>query len=246
MAFPFTHLCVAWRVLEKLQNLDENHAAAFLLGSLAPDAVHYRKGYVGAGMAGIGAAKKISHLCPVSDEKWGQVTDNGGWVKCVRNFLATHSTYTGENCWVEANCFTSTSNENAIVHAFVQGYAAHVLTDIHNNRTLWDTFRAKYPEEAAKGYASEYYADLKEIHTRLFLEFPATTEIMALLAKAVPVGIPGLVTAEEVRDLQENILHVEFKDARIEAPRAYKFTTYDDTLNYIESAATFCTDFFNK
>ena len=230
MAFPFTHLCVAWRVLEKI-SMPDDHAAAFLLGSLAPDAVHYRKGYVGAGMAGIGAAKKNSHLCPVSDEKWGQVTDNDGWVKCVHEFLAAHAGHAGSACDGDAG------------RAFVRGYAAHVLTDIHNNRTLWDNFRTNHPEEAAKGYTSEYYADLKEIHTRLYLEFPATADIMALLAKATPVGIHGLVSADEVCALQENILYVAFKDARLETPREYCFTTYDDTLDYIGSAADFlCTE----
>ena len=217
MAFPFTHLCVAWRILEK-NPLPEAEAAQFLLGSVAPDAVHYRAGFSGAKMKGIGAAKKVTHLCPVSDELWGQVTDNAGWGEIVKDFIRVHP---GD--------------------AFAAGYAAHVLTDSHNNQTIWDKFRTNFPEEAAKGYDIEYYADLQEIHTRLYLEFPATAQIMDLLAKAVPAGLPGLVSAEEVHALQQNLLHEAFKDAAPPAtPRRYHFVTYEDTLKFIETATEFC------
>ena len=87
MAFPLTHLIVAENITKTHDIKDESD---FLLGSIAPDAVHYRKSFVGASMSEIGKAKKASHLCPVSDEKWGSITDNDGWLICVENFLGEH------------------------------------------------------------------------------------------------------------------------------------------------------------
>jgi len=197
----------------------EQDAAQFMLGSVAPDAIHYREAFRGAAMSNIGPAKKITHLCPVSDEIWGHVTDNEGWIECVKEFLRAHPR-----------------------DAFAEGFAAHVVTDIHNNKTIWNKFRTNHPEEAAKGYTSEYYNDMKKIHTRLYQEFPATDEIFALLAKAKPQGVSDIIFAEETEAIKQNLLYENFKDTpktHSGEPHVYHFVTYDDTLEYIQGAAEF-------
>lgn len=208
MPFPLTHLCVAWKLKRDAQ---------FLLGSISPDAVHYRAEFLQRGvMNKIGPTKKISHLCPVSDERWGQVTDNDGWVRCVEKFLR--------------------ENPGDI---FAAGYAAHCLTDICNNKTIWHNFRTNHPDEAAKGYASDYYTDLRNIDAQLYLEFPGVPEIMETLATAVPEGLPGLVSAEETAAIKNNILNAHFKDVVFDKNYEYKFVKYEDTLNFIQEAAEF-------
>jgi hypothetical protein len=215
MAFPLTHLCVAWRVLEIMPI---NDAPQFMLGSIAPDAIHNRKGFEGAAMANIEKEKKITHLCPVSQEKWGQVTDNEGWTESVRQFL-----------------------RETPATPLTQGYAAHILTDIHNNRTIWETYRTNHPQEAAKGYQSEYYADLRNIDTTLYQEFPAIRQIMTLLSQSTPQNIPNLVTAEELNKISQILQHEQYKNTPKTPPtHTYKFTTYTDTLEFINSAANFC------
>ncbi|MCL2217671.1 MAG: hypothetical protein FWB91_11725 [Defluviitaleaceae bacterium] len=215
MAFPFTHLNVAFRVL-KSRPLSETDAAQFLLGSVAPDAIHYRAEFLGAEMAKIGAAKKITHLCPVSNERWGEVTDNDGWINCVKNFLA--------------------SNPGPLS----AGYAVHVLTDIQNNRTLWHSFRTNYPEEAAKGYTSRYYDDLRAIEMHLYKRLTESPHIMRLLAKGVPDKIPGLTLKEELRAIQNNLLHEHFKTAASSSyTYEYSFISPDDMLTFIDDAVSF-------
>jgi hypothetical protein len=215
MAFPLTHLLVAHAILES-RPLPRQDGAQFLLGSISPDAVHYREEFTGDGKAKIGPTKKITHLCPVSAERWGQVTDNNGWVSCVKNFLREHPN-----------------------DSFAAGYAVHALTDIYNNLTIWDKFRTNHPDEAAKGYTSGYYIDLRHIDTQLYFEYEGVAEIFALLAKAKPVGLDGLVFAEEVNAIQQNLLHEQYADVQ---PSAHKceFVTLDDTLAFIKSAADFC------
>jgi hypothetical protein len=195
-----------------------NEKEQFMLGSLAPDAIHYREGFVGAAMGDIGAAKKITHLCPVSPEKWGQVTDNEGWIECTRQFLR--------------------QNPN---DPLAQGYATHILTDIHNNRTIWEKYRTNHPEEAAKGYKSEYYTDLRHIDTALYQEFPAIRQIMTLLSLSRAKDIPNLVTAQEIDAISQNIQHEQYKNTpETSPPHNYKFVSYQDTIEFIDSAAKFC------
>jgi len=211
MAFPITHLLVADALIAHKPRPDAD-AAQFLLGALAPDAIHYRTGFEGAGMKNIGHAKKITHLCPISDERWGAVTDNEGWVKCVK-------------AWANAN-----------PGPLAEGYAAHVLTDIYNNTTLWDNFRTQYPAEAAKGYASDYYRDLNEIDLRLYLSHIKGSKIEQLLASAMPQDIPGLVSVGEIGAIRDNILYENYEGRMPNANHVFSFVTYDGTLDFIAAA----------
>jgi len=212
MAFPLTHLLVAYEIIARYPRQDAD-AALLLLGSIAPDAVHYREGFIGGSMSNIGNAKKITHLCPVSDEKWGAVTDNDGWINKVKAFAKSHK------------------------GPLAEGYAIHVLTDIYNNITLWENFRTQHPKEAAKGYKSGYYQDLREIDLRLYQSKVKNSQIEPLLAKAVASEMPGLVTAEEIIAIQNNLLCKNYENPT--PGYMYRFISYDETLRFIQDTADF-------
>ena len=214
MAFPITHLLVAGALLGRIPGYEDTDATQFMLGALAPDAVHYREGFVGAAMKNIGHAKKVTHLCPISDERWGAVTDNEGWVKCVQ-------------AWLKSN-----------TGPLAKGYAVHALTDIYNNMTLWECLRTRHPAEAAAGYASDYYRDLKEIDLRLYLSHFKGTKLERLLESAEPCDMPGLVTAGELGAIRDNILYENYNGRTPAAGYEYTFLTYDETLKFIEDAVS--------
>ena len=215
MAFPLTHLLVAYELLTRLPRPDHD-ASLFLLGAIAPDAVHYRQEFISAEQATIGATKKISHLCPISDEKWGQVTDNDGWIECIKQFLRKHR------------------------DPMAEGYATHVLTDIYNNTTLWRGFSTLYPQEAAKGYKSGYYADLRNIDARLYQSIPHVGQIENLLRETTAHDMPRLVSAEEITAIRDSILNDESYKPPLPTPsREYTYVTYDEMLAFIQDAADF-------
>ncbi|MCL2204061.1 MAG: hypothetical protein FWB88_09000 [Defluviitaleaceae bacterium] len=180
MSFPITHLRVAALVARELK-LPDGQVALFLLGALAPDGVHYRAGLVGVSQSDIGATKKASHLCPVSDEPWGYVTDNDGWIAEILRFARQ---YPGD--------------------ALAMGYAVHALTDVYNNLTLWKHFTTHHPQEAAKGYASDYYKEMAALDLQLYQE-ESTAPIMALLATAQGRDFPGRVTAAEIHAIRDSL-----------------------------------------
>ena len=214
MAYPFTHLIVAIKMMEHHEIQD---TADFILGSIAPDAVHYRNGLVDASMTDIGKTKKISHLCPVSNEAWGACTDNEGWTNCVKIFLEKKS-------------------------AFRMGYATHVLTDIYNNKTIWNNFRNNYPDEAKKGYKSVYYDDLRHIDMLLKNNKDFTETICEKLIISNPVSIEGLVNANEVDAIKQNMLYeISGLSQNSNSNKKYetKIVSYDEMLIFIEEAALF-------
>ncbi|MCL2047786.1 MAG: zinc dependent phospholipase C family protein [Defluviitaleaceae bacterium] len=223
MPFPLTHLYVAWQVLHPRQRNNSfgdvlaKNEPQFLLGAIAPDAVHYREQFKTAGMSNIGPAKKRTHLCPISGEKWGQVTDNKGWLACVKNFLDEHK------------------NE-----PFARGYAAHVITDIHNNQSIWHNFRKNHPEEAGKGYESEYYADMRSIDTRMYNELPQVAEIMDILKKSTPPDLAPFAYKDEINAIKASILDDYNKKLLAPYTKQYTFVSYDDMLNFIDEAVKIC------
>ena len=219
MAFPITYLLVANKLLEteNLSTLSTADQALFLLGSIAPDGVHYRKGFEGAEMKNIGEQKKITHLCQKSNERWGQVLDNDGWEAYVRDFL--------------------NKNRNDIQ---ALGYAAHVLTDIYNNKGIWDDFRTKYPEEAARGYKSDYYRDLSNIDILLYFNLYHPSNIEARLAQATAKNMPGLVSAVEIHAIRDHLLYNQYKNPIMPTTETYNYVTYSDVLEFIEDATAYC------
>jgi len=216
MAFPLTHLLVA----DEISKTDPD-PGLFLLGSIAPDAIHYRPKYKnwsskGFSKNGIGPAKKITHLCPISDEKWGYITDNNGWAQQVKNFL--------------------NQNPNSPQH---KGYAAHILTDILNNQTIWTTFRKNHPKEAAKGYSGRYYDELKNIDLKLYHEYYKNSRIPELLKDTTAKDMPNLVAAEEIHAIRDNILYVQYKDAPPPSQMDYLYVNFDEVLDFIQEAARY-------
>ncbi|MCL2373358.1 MAG: hypothetical protein FWC78_08160 [Defluviitaleaceae bacterium] len=213
MPFPLTHLLVAGLIMGDLRRED---MGAFLLGAIAPDGVHYRDAFLGAGMVDIGPAKKVTHLCPVSGERWGQITDNAGWEMRLRDFAA--------------------ANRGSALHL---GYALHGLTDIYNNAGLWNDFRTNHPVEAAKGYSSDYYRDLRSIDARLYLEEFKGSEIPGLLAAAQGQDLPGLVTAAEMHAIRDNLLNVQYAGVEAVPVAEYRFVTYEAVLASVKGAAEY-------
>lgn len=211
MPFPMTHLCIAEYILSLHTPYSEDDAAAFMLGHLAPDAVHYRPGFTGAD-------KKITHLCPVNDERWGAISDNEAWITRVIDFYHTHAP----------------QRDNP----FLRGYCAHILEDIFNNIQIWSPFRLAHPEEAARGYGSAYHREWGAIDRKLYQD-RGDSRIMPLLVQAYGVDMPGLVTAEEIDAIRDNVLYVSYQDEPKADTADNRFVSYERVTRFVAEAALF-------
>jgi len=211
MAFPMVHLRVAYQAAQILKP-GELNTASVLLGTLAPDGVHYRPRFNNATQSGIGLAKKLSHLCPPGNEPWGRITDNIKWI-------------------AEAQRLHRAWQERESIDYLALGYIAHVLTDIYNNMTIWHDFRTKFPLEAIKGYGSEYYGELSALD--IFLYHEAETEhVMRLLPLAEARDFSGRVAANEIDAVR----------AGLYTTQNGKFTVYTGSAKPDVSAHKYVTD----
>ena len=113
MPFTMIHLHVAMRAAgSKTEKKEE-----FLLGSIAPDAVHYLPDYTSS-------YKCRSHLLP-DGIPWGTCKgrNNELWEENIRKFVIQ---------WA-----------GVVEKDFILGYAVHLLTDLFNNVHMWTPLRSR-------------------------------------------------------------------------------------------------------
>ena len=126
MPYIMTHLIIA-KNASGVFGKHINSLPQYYLGSLAPDAVHNREGF-------IYDYKKTSHLL-VGEEKWGTMTNHD---ECKNNVIAFFL-----------------ENKQSENHDFILGYCVHILSDIYHHKTITTPLMQKYPDKLGKLYREE-------------------------------------------------------------------------------------------
>jgi len=215
MPFPMIHLHIANKIAtlhpELIKSLPQ-----FYLGTLAPDSVHFREEF-------IANDKKVTHLC-VSDENWGEVTNNDEWIESVLAFLNEHK-----------------GSENA---CFALGYAVHILSDVYNNIYVWTPYRLRAEVEMniSKYYGSDYHKDAAIVDFRLADEFTQREEVWDSLGKSKAITIRDIVFAKDIEKIRDNILYVQYNNQSIDIVETQTFT-YENALNQIQNTTKFISEF---
>jgi len=119
----------------------------------------------------------------------GEVTKNDEWKENVLKFY---------NTWKNSDISLS----------FLKGYVSHILGDIANNIKFWTPFREKFlttEESLVNLWGSDYHREGIEIDSRLFLTVKDDKTIWKNFAKYKGVNFFGMITAEEMNKMAENI-----------------------------------------
>ena len=185
MSFQMIHMEIAYRVMEKL-GLTEGREA-FMLGSVAPDAVHMRADYT--------VESKIhSHLFEGCGP-WGETRDNDRWLRNMDRFWETF----GE---------AVTDPRRRML---VAGILTHCITDYWNDISIWTATRREYvpPMDPAR-FKNEFYVEANAIDKWLHRNSCHTEEIRALLAAAKAQGLADYFTAEDTAKIKKHLLNVQY------------------------------------
>lgn len=207
MPYSMLHLFIGQRLLPELSIAD---AGAFLLGCVAPDAVHFHPNYVSE-------FKRISHFVP-DGIAWGDCREEANpiWLNNVRDFLR-------ESC-------------SGTPRDFALGYASHVIQDIYNNMTLWTPLRhraeAECRPELLERYRMESIAVDRALHCR-------GDEVLSRLSRARAMGIPGRVEAEDVERLRQSLLADPHAGQPMPDLSAHQCLTEATVESFLRDAADF-------
>jgi hypothetical protein len=209
MPFPMVHLIIADRILASTKKVTK--PSEFLLGSIAPDSVHFKEIYMSE-------MKKASHLC-VGDQKWGQVTNNSEWAENVMNFLKSYE------------------HEGNI--DFIYGYCVHILTDIRNNIVVWTPYRLKNQDDWGKGLNNLYHIEASEVDFELYKTYPAKDEVWKLLEQAEGKDIPGVVDIRDITGMKSNLLYRQFRNREPKDSSAFQYVTAKEMMRFIDSESEY-------
>lgn len=188
MPFPMVHLCIADKILQSSNRL--KNEAGFILGSIAPDAVHFRGNYSSD-------YKKVSHLC-LSNKKWGEVTENDAWLKNVLKVLQ--------------------ENNNSRNNDFYYGYCIHIISDILWNIKIWIPYRKKYKQELEKFHqvgGSTMHKECNDIDFLLYKEQENNNKLWENIENANSIDIPNIVDVDEIDRLRDNIINRQYIDRQV-------------------------------
>lgn len=211
-----THLCIANRILALCPETVRS-LPQFYLGTLAPDSIHFRSNP-------LPNAKKITHLC-VGEGNWGELTNNAEWQENVLSFLDSHR---------QSEDFD-----------FIYGFCIHIMADIYNNFSVWTPFRQAHLNELKTGTGDQYHTESAKVDLQLYQNIEQQAEIWSLLEQAHGLTLPGIVLEDDINRMKASILYHQYQNQPAADTSANTLITYNDTLNFIKSAAAFIFESFH-
>jgi len=212
MPLPMVHLAVAVRLYEAQGVLPPS---GFLLGSLAPDAIHARPGTQRAD-------KDVTHLLPGGDRQEFlarvRVFGERAGLSLERDSPQTSqetspqtSQETSPQTWPQSSPETEESEAGVTAsvcsRAFAAGYLAHVLTDALWGLKVYSRFRqAMGPDMALEDRRTLYYRETEKVDFALHSGEPWVDAVWDRLREARACSVADLLTDKEVLDWQQHIL----------------------------------------
>ena len=206
------HLCIAREILAA--NPGIKNKADFLLGSLAPDAVHSRPGFGGDD-------KKKSHLYTGS-ANWGEIENNAEWKDSIFDFY-------------------NKIKKSEISLEFIQGYLTHVLGDLENNIKIWTPFRMKYMSDVHdlnKMWDSDTHKEGYEIDSRLYMAIRDDDQLWENLYKAKGIDLGGIVSAAEMDRMIASIPQ-QYSNRYPDGSFVFRFGSPEQTDKFIHEEADY-------
>lgn len=205
MSYQMIHLEIAYRLLEQYKWI--NCPGDFLLGAIAPDAVHFMDEYHVS-------FKEKSHLWNCGP-KWGITTQSHKWKENVLEFWNRHR---------------EESNKD-----FLAGYCVHILTDWLNDLRIWTPFReANMKENRVEEIYHIYGREAYGSDQWLYRNSSHTEEIMQLLAKGRAYSVEGCIEAELIEKQKQNILNHQYAGTDVFDIDSYKYCTREKILAFLE------------
>lgn len=208
MSFQMTHMEIAYRVAERFNITDGR--AEFILGSVAPDCVHFRDDYV--------IEHKIhSHLFEECGP-WGDTHDYDRWLSNIDKF------------WEEK----VTNEQDIKKKMFLLGYCVHCKTDYYNDTIIWRGLqRVHIPPMTVEEFKEEYYPEARLIDKWLYQNSNNTNDIRDLLNRSEVYDFENYIYAKDQNTLKNHLLNVQYNVPTVD-PEGYKYYTREKIIKFTD------------
>lgn len=208
MSYPMVHLKIAYGLLARFSDGYIERLGDFLLGSVAPDAVHFHETYDVS-------LKEKSHIWKYGP-CWGVTLDSEGWRDAIYKF------------WKE--------NRDAENKDFLAGYCTHLLTDWENDRRIWAPFREKMEQGAKRDEVyGAYGKEAKGMDLWLYQNDEEVQEIWRLLEQGKTYGMEGCILEEDLARQKHFLLYEEFIGKDAVDVSGYQYCTREIMTEFIKT-----------
>lgn len=199
MSLQMIHMEIAYRLLQYLPQV--KHPAEFILGSVAPDAVHMAMHF--------DVNRKVNSHLFEGCGPWGDTQDYDRWMRNINAFLEKVMAVESESARRD----------------FALGICVHCLTDYWNDIGIWRKAQGVYLQTMPFGKFKEaYYRELRNIDWWLYQNGKNTAAVREMLAGAVSFAIEGLVDREELERQRAHLLYEQYEVDAVDITRNYFFT----------------------
>lgn len=233
MPYTMTHLLIADRFAGSCAEsgaAEIAHRELFLLGSIAPDAVHSRADFTKR-------IKARSHVMQ-EDAVWGEIYEEAPLVKWygrLRDFYARESRL---------------ADGDAAAMSFLMGYTAHILPDISGCSLFYAPNWIRFGLDDVEGYRAQYRKE-SILQDNWLYRIGGGEELLRTVARAAEdprldgilkrLELDTHVTAENVRGSVRHTLDGYAEVTAAPAPLGgLRFVTEENTLGFIDTVAAQC------
>lgn len=211
MAYTMMHIVIAERVFEQITGVKDH--STYLLGTIAPDAVHARDNYEVT-------QKEKSHLF-VEGLRWGKIENHSlaeDWENSIGNYYL--------------------ANQEVYYHDFLLGYIVHLFADVYNSIH----FYAPFMRSAAAALEKEREHFKKEnfgYNSYLFKEYSKNHNLKAMLESARPITLDGVITKEDVEKRIKQLFEFELTGRESAEIENYTICSHEVMNRLIEETSDY-------
>ena len=206
MPYPMVHLETAYQLAGQFDWIEK--PGDFLLGSVAPDAVHFHENYDVH-------QKEISHIWDCGPI-WGVTLESEKWLNNICIFWKQH--------------------KKDAERDFIAGYCVHLFTDWMNDLRMWAPFRERIVAGADYGKIyenSKYREEAYGFDQWLYQTNAHTAEIWKLLSEGQVYELSGYILAEDLARQKQSLLTEQYAGKKDYDIGAYEYFTKEVIDSFI-------------
>lgn len=215
MAGVITHLVIAREMLKLIPEEIIKKPELFYLGSIAPDAVHAREGYVRA-------HKRHSHFRDDIPDKDFETPEN---YEIYHDRLIK---------FINAN----NRSEDDLLD-FYRGYVSHILTDelfvLSIRKEFCVTMESMGIHQYDRAFFDHIIGDMNRNDLLLVYRYEGMEEIKEYMEKATPYPVEGYISKQEMSDCRDWLIRHHF----YEPPELIEpvYISFERTLAFVQMAS---------
>ncbi|MBR6308184.1 MAG: hypothetical protein IKR39_06200 [Lachnospiraceae bacterium] len=212
MSYTMTHIYIAEKVAERLGNITDY--PTYLLGSIAPDAVHASDTYVVTD-------KERSHLFK-EGMHWGKISSVGQagiWEESIRDFYK--------------------ANKGRYNHDYLLGYIVHLYSDVRSSMHFFYPYICSIGGELTPEHRKHFLKENFGYNYYLFLEYEKNRDLKKELDAGKAETFEGVLAKELVGKRVELLFKQEFTPRDISDIDSYTICSHEAMKKLIDGSAEY-------